>query len=189
MMNRRQLFGGAALFLTVPAIAQTDRSPAAPTILSTAAPAPAEVLGLGDAEKQHVAQMMLVGTLSLEASKLALPKTQNAKVKQFAQLEMAEQGTVADVLRSIKAAAGDLAPPPQLNSEAQEVLKRLQHSQKSSFDRDYVQAGITAHHDLLKIQEDYLSVGKNQVNVSVAQLVSAIIKEHLVLLHDLEGVG
>jgi hypothetical protein len=52
-----------------------------------------------------------------------------------------------------------------------------------------VAAQIAGHQWLLKIQEDHLAVGKNLVNTSVAQLASAVIKEHLTLLRDLEGNG
>jgi hypothetical protein len=57
-MNRREVIAATALLTTLPAIAQTNSAPneiapagAAPP--STAAPAPAEVLGLGDAEKRR----------------------------------------------------------------------------------------------------------------------------------------
>jgi putative membrane protein len=124
---------------------------------------------------------LLVGTLSLNASKLALQRTQNPKLKQFAQLETSEQA-VADVLKAVKTAANDLTPPSQFGPE-------LEHSQRATFNRDYAAAQIAGHQRLLKIQEDYLAVGKNLVNTSVAQLASAVIKEHLTLLRDLEGNG
>jgi putative membrane protein len=192
-MNRRDWIAGATVMVAFPAIAQTNSPPDDTTVPSgttpsTAAPAPAEVLGLGDAEKQHVNGTMSFGTLSLEASKIALERAQSSKVKQFAQLETAEQETMADVFKAVKAAADDLAPAAPLTADENNILQKLQHG-KATFDRDYVQAQGSAHHELLKIQEHYLSVGKNLTNRSIAQLASAMIKEHLLLLRDLEANG
>jgi putative membrane protein len=124
----------------------------------------------------------------LETSKIARERAQSSKVKQFAQLETAEQETMADVFKAVKAAADDLAPAAPLTADENNILQKLQH-EKATFDRDYVQAQCSALHELLKIQELYLSVLKNLTNRSIAQLASAMIKEHLLLLRDLEANG
>jgi len=190
-MDRRLFLAGVAAAAALPAGAQTTPSTppsaatptpgAAPT---TAAAAPAEVMGLGDAEKQHVTQTMTVGTLSLEMSKIAVAKAQHPKVKEFANFEVAEQETVGDVLKAIKAAASDMTPPPQLDAAGTATLQKLQQA-KAGFDKEYVQGQIEGHQKLLKIQEDYLATGKNLDSTNVAKLARGMIKEHLALLSDL----
>jgi hypothetical protein len=67
-MNRRDWIAGATVMVAFPAIAQTNSPPDGTTVPSgttpsTVAPAPAEVLGLGDAEKQHVNRTNVVNSV------------------------------------------------------------------------------------------------------------------------------
>jgi putative membrane protein len=189
-MHRRLFLASLAAAAALPAAAaETSPAPSAATptpgaLPTTAAPAPAEVMGLGDAEKQHVAQTMAIGTLSLEMSKIALMKAQHPKVKEFANLEVAEQETVGDVLKAINAAANNMSPPPQLTPDETAMLEKMRQEQ-TGFDRSYIQGQIEGHQKLLKIQEDYLAVGKHLDSTNVAKLARGMIKEHLTLLSDL----
>jgi putative membrane protein len=88
---------------------------------------------------------------------VALQRAQHPKVKEFAQLETAEPETVADVLKAINAAA-DMTAAPQVGGEAPGLLQKLKESQRSIFDREYIQAQLNGHQELFKIQEQYLGV-------------------------------
>jgi predicted outer membrane protein len=190
-MDRRIFLAGLAAASALPARAET--APPAPTTPtpgakpSTAAPAPAEVMGLGDAEKQHLLQTMQAGTFSLQTSKLAVNRVQQAKLREFAELEVAEQETVGDVLSAIKAAANDTSAAPQFDDEQKAVLQKLQQAQGAAFDSAYLQAQVDGHHKLLQIQENYLANGKNLDGTNVAKLARGMIKEHLRLLGDLQS--
>jgi putative membrane protein len=191
-MNRRALIVGLTIAGVWPAAAQirlSQDASSSPAVPSTAAPAPAEVLGLGDAEKHHIAQTMTIGTVSLEQSKLALKEAQHPKVKQFAQLETTEQETLAEALKAISAAA-DTKPAPDLSGDALAPLQKLREAGRGVLDRDFVRAQLTGHEKLLKVQEDYLAVGRYLPNIVLANLAHSMIWEHLILLHDLqETVG
>ncbi|MBV8564240.1 MAG: DUF4142 domain-containing protein [Methylobacteriaceae bacterium] len=191
-MDRRLFLAGLAVASALPARAQTTQPATPPSTPTTAAPAPAEVMGLGDVEKQHLMDTMKTGTLSLEMSKIAVQKASSAKVKEFAQLETAEQETVGDVLKAIKAAASDMAPAPELDATQTAILQKLQQAKGTAFDREYVQGQVQGHQELLKVQETYLAAGKHLDSTNVAKLARGMIKEHLTLLQDLEkgsGLG
>ena len=191
-MDRRLFLAGLAVASALPARAQTTQPATPPSTPTTAAPAPAEVMGLGDVEKQHLMDTMKTGTLSLEMSKIAVQKASSAKVKEFAQLETAEQETVGDVLKAIKAAASDMAPAPELDATQTAILQKLQQAKGTAFDREYVQGQVQGHQELLKVQETYLAAGKHLDSTNVAKLARGMIREHLTLLQDLEkgsGLG
>jgi predicted outer membrane protein len=114
---------------------------------------------LGDAEKHHIAQTAAMGTVSLEQSKLATREAQHPRVRQFAQLEMAEQETIAGIVKAISAAA-DTKPEPDLGGDALAPLQKLKEAGRGVFDRDFVRAQLTGHEKLLKVQEDYIAVGR-----------------------------
>lgn len=91
-MNRRTILASAAFaaaipgLLSAPAFAQTPTTP-------------------GEAEKKHAADTKMVGSLSLATSRVAEEKASDALVKTFAKWEVAEQETIADILKSMKGPA------------------------------------------------------------------------------------
>lgn len=154
---------------------------------------------MGDAEKTHAMKTMMVGSLSLATSRVALKKAHHPMVKQFSQFETAEQETIADILKSMMMdpmqAEGALHPPTdaevqaQLDAKGKDMVMKLADMKSGrAFDSMYVQAQTDGHQQLLGIQEDYLKVGKNREHLSVAKLARGQIKEHLTLLADISGM-
>jgi putative membrane protein len=169
-MDRRSFVVALAGFSAAagPALAQTNTMAAMGT--------------MGEPEKKHILDTLQIGSMSLEASRLAQKDAKEANVKQFANFEVAEQETVGEILKPL-AAGGPPVDPKQAG-----LMKQLE-SAGGSFDRDYVQAEIEGHDKLLQIQEAYISVGRNQSQVDVAKLVRGMIKEHLALLGDIQKGG
>ena len=56
-------------------------------------------VAMGDAEMKHTQETKKVGALSLATSRVAVTTAADGKVKYFAQLEVAEQETIADILQ------------------------------------------------------------------------------------------
>jgi predicted outer membrane protein len=104
-----------------------------------------------------------------------LKKAKHPWVKKFAEFEVAEQETVAEVLK----AAG--AQPGKVDDKDTAAIKKLQEA-GDTFDRDYLAAQIDGHQKLLKIQETYISAGKDKEHVGMAKLARGQIKEHIELL-------
>jgi putative membrane protein len=178
-MDRRSLIVAAgAVVLSSGAFAQT-RGPA---------PGTGE---MGKAEADHQQNTMRVGSLSLATSRIAVQKAQNAQAKQFAQFEVAEQETIAEVLKSMQGAnvttgqgaATNAEAEARLDDKGKATLKKLQDTKAGAdFDKEYIKAQTEGHNDLLKIQETYIGSGKVREEVNVAKLARGQIKEHLTLL-------
>lgn len=173
-MIRRQL-------LTI--IAATAFAPAVLSAPSVFANDPA----MGEAEKKHADMTKMAGSLSLATSRVALSMASAEMVKMFAQFEVAEQETIADVLMSMsqEKAEGALKVPTDAEVEAmldpagKDVLAKLKALQGADFDKEYVTVQTDGHNKLLAIQEDYLKVGQNREHLNIAKLARGMIKEHL----------
>jgi predicted outer membrane protein len=128
---------------------------------------------------EHAEQTLAVGTIALKTSELAKEMGKDAWVKRFAKYEVAEQTTIAEILKS-------MGFEPHKNEEATEMVEKLKKS--SDFDADYVTAQIEGHEKLLKIQEDYIGAEseKNRAGLDVAKLARAQIKEHIDLLQTIQ---
>ena len=186
-MNRRLLLASIATVSATRGVAQS---------MSPPAPAPSETTG---ADQKHIRDTTAYGSLSLLLSRAAKSKVTHPLLKQFVGFEIAEQETVADVLKALKNNAtpkGTIQPPTDA-----ELMQNLDDAGKSSiekmrkepagaqYDRDYIRYQVEGHRKLLDIQEVYLKAPDNLDQTSVAKLARGMIKEHLALLADLDKVG
>src|SRR5271170_1658613 len=73
-----------------------------------------------EAEKKHILDTLQIGTMSLEASRLAVSRAKEANVKQFANFEVAEQETAGGILKPL-AAGGPPVDPVQAG-----LMKKLE---------------------------------------------------------------
>ncbi len=210
-MIRRNVLVGLATLAATPAFAQSSPAPAtdapaapAPGVVPVE-PAPAPAMKMAPPAggsvpagvTEHMTRTMAVGSLSLAASRLALDKAKSPMVKQFAEFETAEQETIADILKSkmmpdLKPSGSVKAPTDaeltgKLDAKGRSTLEKM-HAMKggAEFDRDYVKAQLEGHKELLAIQEDYLKVADDADETHIAKLARGMIKEHLVLLDDLQ---
>ena len=104
-------------------------------------------------------------------------------VKQFAQFEVAEQTTVAQVL------TGDTnPPPPALDTRQAEILGQLQAQSGKDFDPQYVHAQIIGHQQLLNIQQAFLNGAMTSEEYEpIAVMARMVIQMHLTMLQDLRN--
>ena len=180
-MHRRLLLSTAALGSAALLVTQAFAQAAAP---------------MGEAETKHAEQTSMVGSLSLLQSRKAVANASDAKVKQFAAWEVAEQETVGDILKSMQAAAdtaqGALKPATDdealamVDAAGKAKLDELDGLSGAAFDKAYVAANLEGHNKLLAIQEDYLKVGTNREHLSVAKLARGSVKEHIAHLEELQ---
>lgn len=179
-MNRRELVGiglGVGAFTLVGGVA----------VAQSAA---------GTAEATHTKDTQATGSLALISSRLAVKNASDSYVREFANLEVAEQETIADVLKTMSTNAqptGTVKAPTDdeaaahLDAAGKAAIEKLKSVKGAAFDRAYVQAQIEGHQKLLGIQESYLANGKNREQVGYAKLARGVIKEHLVLLGKIQS--
>jgi putative membrane protein len=154
--------------------------------------------GAAASDDDYIRQTLAAGSLSLALSRIAEGKLQTDDLREFAQLETAEHETLADVLKSLQSPAladGTMKPPSEAEAEqlldqhGREELEKMRAAPAGAeFDREYLVAQTNGHLELLRIQETYLSSGRNNPSfINVAKLTRAMTREHLQLLADLES--
>jgi putative membrane protein len=187
MLERRVFLTAIAGMVATPAFAQTARN-------EQAGVSGAASNNIGPAEEKHMRDTMAAGSMSLLASRAALKKVRDDDVKQFAEFEVAEQETIADVLMTMKDSSkvsGKLNPPSDsevrqhVPENDQATLQKMEQMDGKEFEEAYVRAQIEGHQKLLRIQEEYLSSGTDVAHINLAKLARGQIKEHLQLLADL----
>jgi putative membrane protein len=189
MIERRIVLAGLAAAATTQAFAQGQTG--RPQGQATRTPAGSAI----GPEMQWMQQTLMVGSLSLALSRLAEQKARFARLKQFANFEVNEQQTMANVLKEMQnpsSPSGTITPPTEaevqqhLDQMGRQTLQMLQSAQAGeTFDRDYLMNQIEGHQKLLHIQEEYLPTGRNPEAVIVAKLASTMIREHLQLLANI----
>jgi len=128
-------------------------------------------------------QDLVGGEFAMRTSRLALAKTRNPDIINFANAEIAEQVQVATALRAVPGTA-------PLRSDHAAMVARLEGiSSGSPFDSMYVKGQIAGHRELLALNSSYLRSGGNPQEQAVAQMSLPIIQRHLEILNGLRNIA
>jgi putative membrane protein len=123
------------------------------------------------------------GAFAMQTSQLALTRTGNPDVINFANAEIAEQVQVATALGAQPGSA-------PMRSDHAVVLTRLEDVPSgSAFDRMYVQGQIRGHRELLALNSSYLRSGRDPQEQAVARMSLPIIQRHLAILGNLREIA
>lgn len=126
------------------------------------------------------------GAFEIEASKLALSKSNNAQVKTFAQHIVDDHTKVGAELSSLAASKGVKVPTePSLADKAK--LKILSVRDGASFDAHYAKTvGVNAHEDTIKQFEKYIRDGKDADVKAFASKTLPALQHHLEAARELK---
>lgn len=177
-MDRRtfgaSLVGGALALSATPALAQSRRRPMAGMNME-----------MGAAENRHARDTLEIGSASLATSRLAQSRGGHPLVRQFAQFEIEESTTLAQIIGELSG----MAPPPPAPTNRR-VLEQLQAARGADFDRLFITGQIDAHRRAREVQDRYLGQGRNTHHRHIAMLSRGRILEHireLELIRDLRS--
>ncbi len=151
--------------------------------------------GPSEVGSDYVGQALAIGALTLLVSRMAQERIKVPKLKKFAQLEVAEQETLGEVLKALQtpgtASAGgssDAEIESRLVPVGRELLQKIRSGESDiDFARQYFLLQLTAHQQLLRAHEDYLKVGKDSASIRIAKLADQMTREHLHLLADIKS--
>jgi putative membrane protein len=157
--------------------------PVAAVVATTVAQAQTTPEEGGGNYADYVTQTLTVGTVAMQTSEVAAEKAQNEMVKEFANLEVAEQQTIASVLSSTEAGKS----PPQLpEAEAAKVQELSDMEAGPEFDAKYIQGQIDGHNQLLEIQRTLSSETVASVEAITARLAEQAVTSHLAMLNHIQ---
>lgn len=141
-----------------------------------------ELLGGGAVQGgQYRLTDLMGGEYSIETSRLALQRSRNPHVRDFAQLEINEQVSVAAALG---ASPGTVAPRPDQRA----LVERLSSMRSgSAFDRAYIMGQIKGHEELLANNTQAINSPADPAIRRVATLSVPTIQTHLAILGRLRA--
>jgi putative membrane protein len=108
---------------------------------------------------EFVRQTAIAQMFGIESATLALHKSSSPAIKGFAHALASEQGAVTSGLRRIIAKRSDIALPDRPDGRHLDLLRDLTDKQGPAFDKAYVEAQRSAHHDVALLMERYASDG------------------------------
>jgi putative membrane protein len=153
---------------------------------SAGALAPA-LLGVSLAHAQAAIDTMKLpilagGDFATMTSKLALRRSANPQVTNFAKLEIKEQAAVAEAFGSRPGAAG-------LTPKHAALYQSLEASSDAEFDTMYVKGQLMGHMELLTLHRSYSSRGSDPMAQGASTVAVPSIETHLALLKGIRATS
>ncbi len=178
-MNQYARWGFVLALMPLAACASSTPPPAPP-----AAPPGPPPLAAADASFIQTAAQG--GMAEVQMAQLAEQTSKSRAVKQFAEHMIADHTTANNQLKQIAANKGATVPP-DVNSEQQQALAKLQGEKGRMFDHDYIMGQVTDHQAMLSAFQTEAASGSDPDLKSFAAQTVPIIQEHLTAAQKLEG--
>ena len=123
----------------------------------------------------------------IQSSQLALQKSHNDAIRQFAQRMIDDHTKLGDQFKQELKQANLPEPGAEIGKEQQAGLDRLAKLNGAAFDAAYIRAQRMAHEQLIRFAEGYSRRGSNQPLKQFALHVLPELKEHEKLAQELRG--
>lgn len=136
-------------------------------------------------DKKFVVNGMATNLAEIQFGQLALQKTSNSDVKEFAQ-QLIDDHTKLDFQLKPLAPELGLTPPTQLAPKDQILLTKLQGLSGQAFDKAYISAMITEHKDADKAFKSEEIGGKNLAVKDAATQGESVVAQHLQMAQQLQ---
>ena len=159
----------ATALAAAPAIAQTPPAPAANPPAGAIAPSNVNAA-------EFVNQAATSGMFEIQSSELALDKSRDDRVREFAQ-HMVKDHTEAS--QKLKTAAGSMTMPTSLDPEHAKMLQQLQQASGNDFTRNYVQMQFEGHQKAVTLFDGFAQNGDNPQLKQFAQETAPTLRNHL----------
>jgi putative membrane protein len=124
-----------------------------------------------------------------ESSKLALDKSKNKQVRDFAQMMITDHAKTTQGVKDAAAKANLTVPPPALSTEQQQMMDMLKPLSGTEFDTTYLQQQLTGHQQALALMQNYAESGDTPALQDAARTAIPIVQKHLARLQELTKPG
>jgi putative membrane protein len=124
----------------------------------------------------------------IESSKLAMEKSQNKDLKDFAQMLVTDHQKSTDQLKSAaREAQPAVTVSPKMTPEQESNLQALRSANGAQFDQAYLQQQVAAHQKALAMVQGYAQNGDVPSLKQHASTVSGPIQQHLEKAQQLQS--
>lgn len=126
-----------------------------------------------------VAQTAGGNMFEIESSKLALDRSKNDKVRQFANQMVTDHTQAGAKFKQALTEAKLKAPPEAMDSKHKAVFEDLRKRDARDFDKAYIEAQYKAHTETVEMFEAYAQRGENARMKQFAAELLPKLREHL----------
>lgn len=124
--------------------------------------------------------------LEIQMAKVALKKSQNKDVRQFANM-MVKDHTKAgkDLKAAVQKSGSKMTVPAKLDAAHQQMLDQLQQASGSDFDTLYIDMNVQAHEQAVGLFQGYSQKGKTGPVKTFATKTLPTLKQHLQMVQKM----
>jgi putative membrane protein len=152
-------------------------------VLAGVSPALAQADTGSRPSQDYVTKAAIGDMFEIQSSKLALKKSQDAKVKSFANRMIKDHTASTAKLKSIiKSEQLPLVPPAKLDDAHQQMIDQLNGATGADFDKAYLDMQMKAHEEALAVHQGYADNGLDMKLKAFAKKTSAVVQMHLTML-------
>ena len=123
----------------------------------------------------------------ITSSQMALMRSQNAEVRNFAQMLIEHHTRLTNATLTEAKAAGVAAPPPVLTAPKRAMIDALLGAGAADFDRVYLQQQATAHNEALALHTNYAARGEVPQLRRAAMSAIPVVQQHLAQVRTLSS--
>jgi putative membrane protein len=121
----------------------------------------------------------------IESSQVALDKSKNQKVREFAQMMIDQHRKSTARVKAAAGEAGLAVPPPQLMPDQKMMLEEIKAADADAFDDIYLKHQKTAHDAALALHEGYAESGDTPALRQAAAEIAQVVRQHIAHLADM----
>lgn len=133
-----------------------------------------------------VRKAMMGNEFEIQSSQIALEKSQNDQIRQFAQRMIEDHAKAGQDLNAILASSPDADADIQLDRKHQTLLADLNKASEGDFDKKYVKDQVKAHNEAVDLFKSYAKDGDNQALKDFANRTLPTIQAHQ---HDIRQMN
>ena len=133
---------------------------------------------VGDVARGNMAEISL--------SQVALQRSQNDAVKQFAQMMVTDHTAASTELQTL-ATSKNITLPTAMDQKHQSVMTKLGGESGADFDRDYMKQMVNDHEKMLSLLQKQADKGTDADTKAFAARMVPIVQGHLTAARNLNG--
>jgi putative membrane protein len=112
--------------------------------------------------EDFVRKAAIANEFEIESSHVALDRSRNSDVREFAERMIRDHGSAGERLEdAVRDSHSHLQLPRQLDGQHRRMLKQLERSRGRSFDREYISMQTNAHAEAVRLFADYSRHGRD----------------------------
>jgi putative membrane protein len=138
-------------------------------------------------DRQFVMDAAQGGMAEVQLSQLAMQRSTNPEVKQFAQQMIQEHTRANEQLMRLAAQKG-ITPPPTVGPKYQAAMARLMQMSGASFDQAYMnEAGVNSHMESAAVYQRQAALGQDPDLKAFAAAILPRVQDHLQMAATMTG--